>query len=76
MNKMYLICLNCGNVQVRTDINEQLNGKYTLIRSKIICPKCCELTKQVETKNISVLKKKLSRNPRTEMDNYISSLIS
>ncbi len=73
MNKKYTICLTCGKVQVRTDINEKLNNKYIFLKKKIRCPYCEEETKQAATKNIKSLVKKLV--PTNNKDQEILYLI-
>ena len=73
MNKKYTICLTCGTVQTRTDINEQLNNKYIFLKKKIKCPHCEEETKQAATKNIKSLVKKLV--PTNTKDQEILYLI-
>lgn len=74
MNKKYLICLDCGNVQVRTDINKIINNKYILLSSKYYCPNCDTNTKQVATNNIKVLKKSLV-DSTNNLDNQLSFLL-
>ena len=71
----YTICLNCGNVQVRTDILNNISEKYILLDKKIQCPRCNEITKMVATKNIKILKKELSLNQQSKMDTRILKLI-
>lgn len=73
MNKIYIICLSCGNVQVRTDILEDLNDKYIILSKKKMCPKCGRETKQVATRNIKTLSKKLDEN--NKRDKQIINLI-
>ena len=75
MNKKYLICLNCGNVQVRTDINKVIANKYVLLDSKYNCSKCEANTKQVATNNIKILKKSIA-DSNNSLDNQIYSLLS
>ncbi len=73
MNKKYTICLTCGKVQPRTDINEVMNNKYIFLKKKIRCPYCEEETKQAATKNIKSLVKKLV--PTNNRDQEILYLI-
>ena len=73
MSKKYTICLTCGTVQPRTDINEVMNNKYVLLKKKIKCPYCEMETKQAATKNIKELVKKLV--PENSKDQKILYLI-
>lgn len=75
MNKTYNICLTCGNVQLRTDIDAIINGNYKMINEKIYCPRCRKNTKSAVTKNIKILKKELTDNTKTQMDNHLLELI-
>ena len=62
MNKCNVICLNCGNVQIRTDISETLENKYIVLKRRIMC-KCCDMeTKHIATKSVKTLSKKLDIN--------------
>ena len=56
MNKKYVICLECGNVQLRTDITDNIWSNYIILKKKINCPICEKNTKQVATNNIKILK--------------------
>ena len=73
MNKINTICLSCGKVQVRTDIFEDLTDKYIILTKKKMCPRCERETKQIATKNIKTLVKKLDQT--NNQDNKILSLI-
>jgi hypothetical protein len=73
VNKVKTICLSCGKVQVRTDIIEELNDKYIILTQKKMCPKCQRETKQVATKNIKTLVKKLDIS--NNQDKKVLSLI-
>ena len=75
MSKAYAICLSCGNVQVRTDIIDDLGSKqYTLLNRNICCPKCHKTSKFAATKDIKCLKKALNK-PQTNLDNRINKMI-
>lgn len=74
-SKTYTICLTCGKVQIRTDIEKELIDKYIVLDKKINCPNCCSVTKVVATKNIKILKKELQDNGKTQMDNHLLKLI-
>ena len=59
-NKLYTICLACGNVQVRTDIVTSFGTRpFVMLDRKSMCPKCRTLTQQIATKDIKQLKKTL-----------------
>ena len=73
MNKAYTFCLNCGKLQVRTDILENLNDTYIILDKKIKCPKCSKSTKHAATKNIKTLSKKI--NKENKRDRQILNLI-
>lgn len=73
MNKINTICLSCGKVQVRTDIMEELNDKYIILTKKKVCPRCNRETKQIATKNVKTLIKKLDQT--NSQDKKILSLI-
>lgn len=75
MSKISTICLTCGKVQVRTDIIENINGKYIELKEKIMCPRCKIKTKQVSTKNINNLRKQLEESPSDTLDGYLIKLI-
>ena len=62
MNKTYIICLSCGNVQLRTDIEKIIGDKYIFLDKKMICPKCNDKTKVIATKNIAKLKTELVKD--------------
>ena len=73
MNKIYIICLSCGKVQLRTDIMEELNDKYIVLANKLMCPRCNHETVQAATKDIKTLSKKLDIN--NSKDRRIFNLI-
>ena len=68
---MYRVCLNCGNIEVRTDIMESLNTNYKIIRS-ISCPYCSK-NNYLITKNIKRLKTNL--NTSNKLERNIKNLI-
>ena len=73
MNKKYLVCLKCGNVQKRTDIlNELSHNNYKFIKKQ--CPKCKIETQELVTENMSKLKTQL-KNDNTEFSNKVLKLI-
>ena len=74
-NKKYTICINCGAVQIRTDILKEIKDKYIVLDKKTICPKCKNNTKFVATNNIKILKKQLIDTHKTNMDNHLLELI-
>ena len=74
-NKNYTICLNCGAVQIRTDIEKVIGDRYIVLDKKVNCPKCNTNAKLVATKNIKILKKKLLESPNNKMDNHLLELI-
>lgn len=74
MNKKYTICLSCGQVQIRTDINKEIKNKYIVLNKKM-CPNCGLNTKQVATKNIKLLKKELNINRLNSLDEQLYYLI-
>ena len=72
-NKNYVICLKCGNVQVRTNIIAELfNKQYAFLDKKQICPKCHRESQFVATKNIKQLRKALV-NSDNRTDQRISN---
>lgn len=74
-NKNYTICLKCGTVQVRTDIEKIIKDKYIVLDKKIDCPHCNTKTKTAVTKNIKVLRKTLEDSHKTQMDKHLYELI-
>lgn len=74
MNKINTICLSCGQVQVRTDFEKEINEKY-IVLSKKMCPLCGKNAKQIATKNIKVLRKKLECSNENSLDQHIYGLI-
>ena len=71
-NKNYIMCLDCGNIQVRTDITIILENGYTLLRhSQIACSKCVGKN-HIATHNIKALSKKLeSKSEPTSLEKKI-----
>ena len=74
-NKAYTICLNCGKVQIRTDIEKEIKDKYIVLDKKINCPICSANTKVAVTNNIKILKKELLVSHNNKMDNHLLELI-
>ena len=72
-DKKYLICLACGTVQVRTDIEKIMDNKYKLLKNNYRCPYCNKETSHVATNNIHILEKTLV--PKNNMDKRVLSLI-
>lgn len=72
-NKINVICLKCGQVQVRTDIITTISEKYILSKN-IICSNCAKKTTHVLTNNIKRLKKEL-KDGNTSLDKQIYHLI-
>lgn len=72
-NKINIICLKCGQVQVRTDIISTFTEKYTLSKN-ITCSNCAKKTIHVLTHNIKKLKKEL-KDGTTPLDKQIYHLI-
>lgn len=58
-NKMYTMCLTCGMVQVRTDIDYEIDNKYILLPISVRCPKCNKLAASIGTRDIKAVKKSL-----------------
>ena len=73
MNKINTICLCCGKVQVRTDIIVELNEKYIVLDKKKMCPRCERETKQIATKSVKTLVKKLDTS--NNQDKKVLNLI-
>lgn len=71
-NKKYILCLNCGKVQVRTDILDKIDGNlYCFIKMKKPCMEC-QNKKMVATKDIKRLYKKLeNKKNKTEIEKQI-----
>lgn len=74
-NKKNIICLRCGNVQIRTDIEEVITGSYITLDKKKMCPKCRENTNFIATNNIQELRKQLEQNPSKPIDSYLLKLV-
>ena len=67
MQKGYTICLGCGSVQIRTDIDEVLDNKsYVLIKNNKMCSKCHKVQQFIATKDIKKLRKSLNQTHTLE----------
>ncbi len=75
MSRMIAICLRCGTAQVRTDLGENFEKGYTLLKKETFCPRCNKKTNFIATKDINNLRKKLEQNPSKPLDGYILKLI-
>lgn len=75
MNKVSLICLRCGNIQISTDIMETIGNKYITLNKPMMCPKCNKNTFQIATNNVNDLRLKLEQNPSSNLDSYVIKLI-
>ncbi len=75
MNKINIICLRCGTVQIRSDILEVCNDKYILLNHKQLCPKCGMKTTHIATNDIKSLRKSLEENPNRKLDSYLLKLV-
>lgn len=75
MTKSNIICINCGNVQIRTDINFQTDKNYVFLKGKHKCPICTSFTSQVATKDVKILRKKLTESCITNQDKKVLELI-
>lgn len=75
MSKINTICLRCGKVQVRTDIMENISGKYVQIKNKRNCEQCNIKTNHIATKSVQELRKKLEEHLDNSLDNYVFKLI-
>lgn len=75
MTKKNTVCLRCGSVQVRTDIEDLIKGKYILLEKKRMCSRCNKNTPTIATNNIEKLRKNLEENPNRELDSYVLKLI-
>lgn len=75
MNNTNIICLRCGTVQVRTDIEEEIQDRYIILKDKKECPKCKRIVTHIATTNIQNLRKQLEQNPNKKLDRYILKLI-
>ena len=73
--KKNVICLRCGSVQVRTDIEDILTDRYIILKKKNMCPRCKIDTNFIATNNIESLRKKLEENPDRKLDSYILKLV-
>ena len=75
MNRQMAICLRCGNVQVRTDLEQISSSSYIVLKRNLFCPKCQMETRQVATKDVKILKKQLSESIYKPLDTHIFNLI-
>lgn len=75
MTKKNTICLRCGLVQVRTDINNIISDRYIVLEKKYMCPKCHTNTNMIVTNKIQILRKQLKESPNEGLDSYILKLI-
>ena len=75
MNKVNTICLSCGKVQIRTNLNIIENKNYVFLKGKYHCPNCESFTSHIATKNVKILRKKLIENCERQQDNKILELI-
>lgn len=73
--KTYIMCLTCGAVQIRTDIEDKIEENYTLIKKEIHCPKCNKKVNVIGTYNIKTLEKRLETEEQTKMNNKIIRLL-
>lgn len=73
--KKQIICLRCGTIQVRTDIENTLTDRYIILKNKNMCPRCKIDTNFIATNNIESLRKKLEENPDKKLDSYILKLV-
>ena len=75
MNKINVICLRCGNVQIRTDVLEEINDKYITLNKAIMCFRCNKKTSHIATQNVKDLRLKLEKNHNSALDSYVIKLI-
>ena len=75
MTKTNLICINCARVQIRTDINIEPDKNYVFLKGKHKCPVCDSFTQQIATKDVKILRKKLTDNCVTNHDRKVLELI-
>ena len=75
MPKQNIICLSCGTVQVRTDIDMFENQKYVFLKGKHRCPKCNSFTNHLATSDVGELRKKLTKNCENSKDKKVLELI-
>ena len=70
-----MICISCGNVQIRTDIFVQEGKNYVFLQGKHKCPVCDSFTSQIATKDVKILRKQLTENGTTRQDKKVLELI-
>ena len=75
MNKVNVICLRCGTVQIRSDVLELLDDRYIVLNQKKTCPKCGIKTNHIATKDMKSLRKSLEADPSKKLDSYILKLV-
>lgn len=75
MTKSNIICLNCSKVQIRTDISIEPNKNYVFLKGKHKCPNCDSFTSQVATKDVKILRKRLTANCVSNQDRKVLELI-
>lgn len=76
-NRKYVMCLDCGNVQVRTDIKDIINGNYIMLSKSQLSCKRCTSKKSIVTNNIKGLDKKIESKPKekTALDHRVLCLL-
>lgn len=75
MPKQNIVCLNCGTVQVRTDLCISIDKNYIFLKGKHRCPKCQNFTSHIATTDIDHLRKKLTEKCASVNDEKILKLI-
>lgn len=76
-NKKYVMCLDCGNVQVRTDIKDIITENYIMLsKSQLKCTRCTG-QKNIVTNNIKGLDKKIETKAKekTALDHRVLCLL-
>ena len=75
MSKINTICLTCGKVQIRTDVLDNITGKYVFLKQTRMCPKCERTTKHIATKKVQNLRTKLEEKTVNSSEKHILELI-
>ena len=75
MPKQNIICLNCGTVQVRTDLSISIEKSYVFLKEKHRCPKCESFTNHLATNDVDQLRKRLTKNCENGKDEKVLKLI-